>query len=143
MQIITALPKKMFVGLGTVPEDAALCSSDSDLLPPRSRYPLKWARNRQPSPPPVALPGPLLSGPPHSKTLTGPRAVLRASGLGGWREWRTRRDRRAAPATAASKPRRAESAPPRPPPPRPPHSAATWPIPGGSRFPRARGSSAG
>ena len=25
--------------------------SDSDLLPPRSRYPLKWARNRQPSPP--------------------------------------------------------------------------------------------
>ena len=32
-------------------------------MPPRSRYPIKWARNRQPSPPPVAFPGPHLSGP--------------------------------------------------------------------------------
>ena len=48
---------------GTQFENAALCTSDSDLLPPRSRYPIKWARNRQPSPPPVAFPGPLLSGP--------------------------------------------------------------------------------
>src|SRR6185369_14787178 len=56
--------EKIILRLGTVREDAALCSLDSDLLPPRSRYPLKWARNRQPSPPPVALPGPLLCGPP-------------------------------------------------------------------------------
>ena len=32
-------------------EDDTFMHSDSDLLPPRSRYPLKWARNRQPSPP--------------------------------------------------------------------------------------------
>ena len=62
--IVTALNQKnlKFPGRGTDFEEGALCSSDSDLLPPRSRYPLKWARNRQPSPPPVALPGPLLSG---------------------------------------------------------------------------------
>ena len=64
-----------------VPLQGTLCSSDSDLLPPRSRYPIKWARNRQPSPPPVALPGPLLSGPPthrreflRQRTLIAPRA---------------------------------------------------------------------
>jgi hypothetical protein len=50
---------------GTGAKLRALCASDSDLLPPRSRYPLKWARTRQPSPPPVANPGPRLSGPLH------------------------------------------------------------------------------
>ena len=56
--------KKILPRLGTDFEQGAFCTSDSDLLPPRSRYPIKWARNRQPSPPPVALPGPLLSGAP-------------------------------------------------------------------------------
>ena len=44
--------QKSFRPTGTEREEAALCCSDSDLLPPRSRYPLKWAQNRQPSPPP-------------------------------------------------------------------------------------------
>ena len=53
--------------------------SDSDLLPPRSRYPIKWARNRQPSPPPVAFPGPHLSGAlSHQPKLSRRRACARA-----------------------------------------------------------------
>src|SRR3954464_11569754 len=83
--------------VGTEIENAALCTSDSDLLPPRSRYPIKWARNRQPSPPPsrypikggrnrhpppppVAFPGPHLSGPPHPPSLNPSNStVLRAA----------------------------------------------------------------
>ena len=72
-QLVTAMAKKMqgyCEKRGTHCFEAALCSSDSDLLPPRSRYPFKWARNRQPSPPPVALPGPLLSGAQPQQSLT-------------------------------------------------------------------------
>ena len=79
--IVTAAPKKCLPRLGTDFEQGAFCNSDSDLLPPRSRYPIKWARNRQPSPPPVALPGPLLSGAPSFRSLlTGPRGEPRANG---------------------------------------------------------------
>ncbi len=71
--------KNVCRALGTVREQAALCCLDSDLLPPRSRYPFKWARNRQPSPPPVALPGPLLSGAQQQPRLHGPPSAQRAS----------------------------------------------------------------
>src|SRR6476660_4127157 len=74
-----ASDEKMFERFGTDFEEDALCNSDSDLLPPRSRYPIKRARNRQPSPPPVALPGPLLSGAPLPFPLTGPRGGPPAS----------------------------------------------------------------
>src|SRR5438128_1836171 len=72
--------EKMFPGLGTHFKQGALCNSDSDLLPPRSRYPFKWARNRQPSPPPVALPGPLLSGAQQHQRLNGRLSEPLASG---------------------------------------------------------------
>ena len=52
------IDKKSFRTAGTICGRRGVLHSDSDLLPPRSRYPIKWARNRQPSPPPVALPGP-------------------------------------------------------------------------------------
>src|SRR6187551_981410 len=65
--------EKSFEKTGTSVEEGAFCNSDSDLLPPRSRYPLKWARNRQPSPPPVALPGPHFFPHPSLQPLTRPR----------------------------------------------------------------------
>ena len=106
--------------------------SDSDLCPPRSLSDQR-ARNRQPSPP-VAFPGPHLTGPlqqPHRvlRPPLPPRAfsgsVLRASGSAEWRGWRIRTARRAVRASSASRSRRAGSAPPTPPPTRPAHSAAT------------------
>src|SRR6202007_2155932 len=68
--LVTGLAKKVAISFrarGTQFEEGALCSSDSDLLPPRSRYPLKWARNRQPSPPPGRFPGPLFLGHHHHR----------------------------------------------------------------------------
>ena len=79
--VVVTAPAKKVLELrhsGTRCKEGALCCSDSDLLPPRSRYPLKWARNRQPSPPPVALPGPLLSGALNTPTEFD-RAALRAA----------------------------------------------------------------
>ena len=82
-EIVTAPAKKYFEELGTAREEAAFCSSDSDLLPPRSRYPLKWARNRQPSPPPVALPGPSFClGPPQSQSSSRRRSRARRAPVG-------------------------------------------------------------
>ena len=49
----------------------SLCGSDSDLLPPRSRYPTEWARNAPTPSPPVAHSG--------LKFLSAPKSVARAS----------------------------------------------------------------
>src|SRR5438270_2295054 len=102
--VVTASPKKVSKSLGrlgTHLEQGALCCSDSDLLPPRSRYPLKWARNRQPSPPPVALPGPLPSGAPlRRQKLNALLCALRASACCGSRGLRIQTDGKAARAAA-------------------------------------------
>src|SRR4029450_3429494 len=62
----------IFAGVGTSSEKRTFKLPDSDLLPPRSRYPTKWARIRQPSPPPVAYSGPhFCPQHPRLRTATG------------------------------------------------------------------------